>query len=207
MLGKPIGITAASWLASRPAVHGPRSPLSPPLLLAAGAFAGIGFTVSVLIASLAFSGERLEEAKLGALATVRARAAGRLGGAAGRQTAARQRARAPDRGHCRRHPRSLPGCRSRARSHSRRRGRARDARRVRRLRVSLLRAGRAGHPRAARVLRPGRPLRLAPAPAQRRAPERTAGRRSLGGGVARRATSGRCTTPCWRTRANCAPRT
>ncbi len=70
VLGKPLGITGASWLASRPAIHGPRSPLSPPLLVAAGAFAGIGFTVSVLIASLAFSGERLEEAKLGALATV-----------------------------------------------------------------------------------------------------------------------------------------
>jgi Na+/H+ antiporter NhaA len=70
VLGKPLGITGASWLASRPAVHGPRSPLSPPVLAAAGAFAGIGFTVSVLIASLAFSGERLEEAKLGALATV-----------------------------------------------------------------------------------------------------------------------------------------
>ena len=70
VLGKPLGITGASWLASRPAVHGPRSPLSPPLLVAAGAFAGIGFTVSVLISSLAFSGERLEEAKLGALATV-----------------------------------------------------------------------------------------------------------------------------------------
>jgi len=70
VVGKPLGITGASWLASRPAVHGPRSPLSPPLLAAAGAFAGIGFTVSVLIASLAFSGERLDEAKLGALATV-----------------------------------------------------------------------------------------------------------------------------------------
>jgi Na+/H+ antiporter NhaA len=70
LIGKPLGITGASLLASRPTVHGPRSPLSPPLLAAAGAFAGIGFTVSVLIASLAFSGERLEEAKLGALATV-----------------------------------------------------------------------------------------------------------------------------------------
>jgi Na+/H+ antiporter NhaA len=70
VVGKPVGITGASWLASRPAVRGPRSPLSPPVLAAAGAFAGIGFTVSVLIASLAFSGERLEEAKLGALATV-----------------------------------------------------------------------------------------------------------------------------------------
>jgi Na+/H+ antiporter NhaA len=68
--GKPLGITGASWLASRPAVHGPRSPLSPPLLVAGGAFAGIGFTVSLLISSLAFTGQRLAEAKLGALASV-----------------------------------------------------------------------------------------------------------------------------------------
>jgi Na+/H+ antiporter NhaA len=68
--GKPLGIAGASWLASRPAVRGPRSPLSPPLLAAGGAFAGIGFTVSLLISSLAFSGRRLEEAKLGALGSV-----------------------------------------------------------------------------------------------------------------------------------------
>ena len=70
VVGKPLGIAGASWLASRPAVRGPRSPLSPPLLAAGGAFAGIGFTVSLLISSLAFSGQRLEEAKLGALASV-----------------------------------------------------------------------------------------------------------------------------------------
>jgi protein-disulfide isomerase len=70
VLGKPLGITAASWIASRPAIHGPRSPLSPPLLTAGGAFAGIGFTVSLLISSLAFSGQHLAEAKLGALGSV-----------------------------------------------------------------------------------------------------------------------------------------
>jgi Na+/H+ antiporter NhaA len=70
VLGKPIGITGASWLASRPAMRGPRSPLSPPLLAAGGAFAGIGFTVSLLISSLAFSGRQLDEAKLGALGSV-----------------------------------------------------------------------------------------------------------------------------------------
>ena len=36
----------------------------------AGACAGIGFTVSLLVSSLAFTGERLDEARLGALATV-----------------------------------------------------------------------------------------------------------------------------------------
>ncbi len=70
VVGKPVGITAGSWLASRPVLRGPRSPLSGPLLLAGGACAGIGFTVSLLISSLAFTGERLDEAKLGALGSV-----------------------------------------------------------------------------------------------------------------------------------------
>jgi len=70
IVGKPIGIFAGSWLATRPALHGPRSPLSGPLLVAAGACAGVGFTVSLLISSLAFSGERLDEARLGTLGSV-----------------------------------------------------------------------------------------------------------------------------------------
>jgi Na+/H+ antiporter NhaA/protein-disulfide isomerase len=70
VVGKPLGITGASWIASRPALHGPRSPLSGPLLAAGGAVAGVGFTISLLIASLAFSGRRLDEAKLGALGSV-----------------------------------------------------------------------------------------------------------------------------------------
>ncbi|MCW3067403.1 MAG: nhaA [Solirubrobacterales bacterium] len=70
VVGKPTGITGASWIASRPALHGPRSPLSTPLLVVGGAFAGIGFTVSLLISDLAFTGRRLDEAKLGALASV-----------------------------------------------------------------------------------------------------------------------------------------
>jgi protein-disulfide isomerase len=70
VVGKPIGVSAGAWLATRPALHGPRSPLSGPLLVASGACAGIGFTVSLLISSLAFTGERLSEAKIGALASV-----------------------------------------------------------------------------------------------------------------------------------------
>jgi Na+/H+ antiporter NhaA len=70
VVGKPLGILGGSLLASRPSMHGPRSPLSTPLLAAGGAFAGVGFTVSLLIGSLAFSGQRLDEAKLGALASV-----------------------------------------------------------------------------------------------------------------------------------------
>jgi Na+/H+ antiporter NhaA len=70
VLGKPVGIFSGTWLASRPALHGPRSPVSGPVLAAGGACAGIGFTVSLLISSLAFTGERLDEARLGALSTV-----------------------------------------------------------------------------------------------------------------------------------------
>jgi protein-disulfide isomerase len=70
VVGKPIGISLGSWLATRPALHGPRSPVSGPVLAAGGACAGIGFTVSLLISSLAFTGERLDEARLGALASV-----------------------------------------------------------------------------------------------------------------------------------------
>jgi Na+/H+ antiporter NhaA len=70
LVGKPIGIFAGSWLASRPSLHGPRALISGPVLIAAGACAGIGFTVSILVSTLAFSGEHLDEAKLGALATV-----------------------------------------------------------------------------------------------------------------------------------------
>ncbi len=67
VVGKPIGIVGASWIASRPALHGPKPPISWPLIFGGGAVAGIGFTVSLLISGLAFSGQRLAEAKLGVL--------------------------------------------------------------------------------------------------------------------------------------------
>jgi Na+/H+ antiporter NhaA len=70
VVGKPIGILAVSWLGSRPAFRGTRPTLSWPVLSAGGAVAGIGFTVSLLVSSRAFSGQRLEEAKLGVLGTV-----------------------------------------------------------------------------------------------------------------------------------------
>ncbi len=69
VVGKPLGILGASWLASRPALRGVRPTLSWPVLAGGGAVAGIGFTVALLISSLAFHGERLEEAKLGVLAS------------------------------------------------------------------------------------------------------------------------------------------
>jgi Na+/H+ antiporter NhaA/predicted DsbA family dithiol-disulfide isomerase len=70
LLGKPAGIVTGSWLATRPSLHGPRSLITGPVLTAAGACAGVGFTVSLLISSLAFTGRLLSEAKLAALVTV-----------------------------------------------------------------------------------------------------------------------------------------
>ncbi|MGI5202363.1 Na+/H+ antiporter NhaA [Spirillospora sp. CA-108201] len=65
--GKPTGILGASWLVTRVS----RGRLRPPVGWAAvgggGAIAGIGFTVALLIATLSFTGARLEEAKIGVL--------------------------------------------------------------------------------------------------------------------------------------------
>jgi Na+/H+ antiporter NhaA len=69
VVGKPLGILAASWLATRPALHGPRPTLSWPSLAGGGTVAGIGFTVSLLISGLAFHGVHLNEAKLGVLSS------------------------------------------------------------------------------------------------------------------------------------------
>jgi Na+/H+ antiporter NhaA len=69
VVGKPLGVLGASWLASRTALHGARPALSWPSLAGGGAVAGIGFTVSLLISSLAFHGGRLNQAKLGVLAS------------------------------------------------------------------------------------------------------------------------------------------
>ena len=68
VLGKPIGI-AGSGVARRQdrAEAGCAPPVGWAAVTGAGALAGIGFTVSLLIASLAFSGDRLEEAKVGVL--------------------------------------------------------------------------------------------------------------------------------------------
>jgi Na+/H+ antiporter NhaA/predicted DsbA family dithiol-disulfide isomerase len=67
--GKPLGVMGASWIASRPRLGGTRPALSWPGLLGAGSIAGIGFTVSLLVSSIAFHGRHLAEAKLAVLAS------------------------------------------------------------------------------------------------------------------------------------------
>ncbi|HEY4094466.1 MAG TPA: Na+/H+ antiporter NhaA [Baekduia sp.] len=71
-LGKPIGILSSAWLATRKMFGGTRLTITWPALTGTATSAGLGFTVSLLVASLAFRGEPdlLDEAKLGVLATV-----------------------------------------------------------------------------------------------------------------------------------------
>jgi protein-disulfide isomerase len=67
LAGKPLGIVGFTWLVTRLT----RGRVGPPVgwasVLGGGAIAGIGFTVSILIATLAFGGIELQEAKLGVL--------------------------------------------------------------------------------------------------------------------------------------------
>jgi Na+/H+ antiporter NhaA len=70
--GKPAGIAVASWLLTRFSRGRLRPPVGWAAVTGVGAIMGIGFTVSILIATLAFSGIQLQEAKLGVLSTVAA---------------------------------------------------------------------------------------------------------------------------------------
>jgi Na+/H+ antiporter NhaA len=74
LVGKPIGLVAATWLGTRSWALGIRPTLSWPVLTGGGALAGVGFTVSLLISSIAFEGQQREEATLGVLAAALASA-------------------------------------------------------------------------------------------------------------------------------------
>ena len=67
--GKPAGIAGASWLLTRLSRGRLRPPVGWAAVTGVGTIAGIGFTVSILIATLAFGGTQLQEAKLGVLST------------------------------------------------------------------------------------------------------------------------------------------
>ena len=142
--GKPAGIAGASWLLTRLSRGRLRPPVGWAAVTGVGTIAGIGFTVSILIATLAFGGTQLQEAKLGVLSTTLG--ASLVTWLVFRATAllpARLQIRAllgttqalvdlgaPVRPWPRPHPRPGPG--------------DRHHRRVRRLRMPLLRSGRAG---------------------------------------------------------------
>jgi Na+/H+ antiporter NhaA len=65
--GKPVGIVTGSLLVTRLSSARLRPPVGWAALAGGGSIAGIGFTVSLLIAGLAFRGEQLAQAKLGVL--------------------------------------------------------------------------------------------------------------------------------------------
>jgi Na+/H+ antiporter NhaA len=67
VLGKPVGVSGVSWLMTRLSGGRLRPPVGWAAVAGGGAIAGIGFTVSLLIAALAFHGVELREAKLGVL--------------------------------------------------------------------------------------------------------------------------------------------
>jgi Na+/H+ antiporter NhaA len=65
--GKPLGILGTSWLLTRITRGRLRPPVGWAAVAGGGTIAGIGFTVALLVATLAFKGRMLEEAKLGIL--------------------------------------------------------------------------------------------------------------------------------------------
>jgi Na+/H+ antiporter NhaA len=67
VLGKPAGIGAMAWLVTKISRGRLRPPVGWAGVAGAGTIAGIGFTVSILIASIALQGADLKEAKLGVL--------------------------------------------------------------------------------------------------------------------------------------------
>jgi Na+/H+ antiporter NhaA len=67
VVGKPVAVIASSWAVTR-LTHGRiRPPIGAAAVAGSGTIAGIGFTVALLIATRAFQGQELAEAKLGAL--------------------------------------------------------------------------------------------------------------------------------------------
>jgi Na+/H+ antiporter NhaA len=68
VVGKLVGISAASALAAHPRLGRLPLPVELPPIIGASAVAGIGFTLSLFIADIALSGDALSEAKIGILA-------------------------------------------------------------------------------------------------------------------------------------------
>jgi Na+/H+ antiporter NhaA len=72
VVGKPVAVLGVTALITR-LTHGRlRPPVGWAAVAGSGTIAGVGFTVAVLIASLAFAGAELQEAKLGILAAATA---------------------------------------------------------------------------------------------------------------------------------------
>ena len=68
VVGKPLGVLAFSWLAVRWGIARRPPDLAWRLVAGGGMLAGIGFTMALFIANLAFSPDLIGEAKLGIFA-------------------------------------------------------------------------------------------------------------------------------------------
>jgi Na+/H+ antiporter NhaA len=67
LVGKPVGVLGGSWAVTRATAGRLRPPIGWAALAGGGTIAATGFTVSLLIANLAFQGEQLAQAKAGIL--------------------------------------------------------------------------------------------------------------------------------------------
>jgi Na+/H+ antiporter NhaA len=76
VVGKFVGVGLTTVLAAHPRLGGLPLTVELPGVFGAAALAGIGFTLSLFIAEIAFEGELLEEAKVGVLAASAAAAVG-----------------------------------------------------------------------------------------------------------------------------------
>ena len=140
VIGKPVGIITVSWAVTRLS----RSRLRPPVgwgaVLGGATIAGIGFTVALLIATLAFRGPELEEAKLGVLTAALAASLLSWSSSARRPCFPATSGSAPCWAHP--SPSSISPCRSTfSATTCAGRGGAGHGGRVRRLRMPLLRQG------------------------------------------------------------------
>jgi Na+/H+ antiporter NhaA len=69
VVGKPVGIAGSSWLLTELSRRRLRPPVGWAAVAGGGTIAGVGFTVALLVATLAFDGRELEEAKIGILSS------------------------------------------------------------------------------------------------------------------------------------------
>ena len=67
VVGKPVGVVVTAWAVTLLSRGRIRPPVGWAAVLGSGTIAGVGFTVALLIATRAFQGPELDQAKVGAL--------------------------------------------------------------------------------------------------------------------------------------------
>jgi NhaA family Na+:H+ antiporter len=67
LVGKPVGIVAAVWATTRAGIGRLPAEITPRMVVGVGALTGVGFTVALFIAELAFGGQNARTATLAVL--------------------------------------------------------------------------------------------------------------------------------------------